>query len=404
MAAAERISKKSILYVTSDWASLHSFLYARPGSTTGMPSFFKPLIKLSELEYRVNVVILGRKNLALSRVSSIISGVTFYYAPCSSGGTWPKITALIAWVGLAIKIARREHVGFVYGHGSHAWLGLLLGLILRVPAAARIYGTGPVDHLYRENKLLCSLRMLVGGTGLWLTSNLPSRFCFITNDGSLGPKLIEKASLFKDIKFHHKPVGKDSKRRPKSPYRRRNEIIVPGRLVSKKNIHEAVEILHLLRLRGIDVIMLSMGALTDATYLKFVRSLIDDYGLEDRFIISGLIEQKVLHGHMKHAVCMLSLQSASNAGNALFESLSNGCPVVSKPDRFLDEVDPEGAIVLRGHAFDAIVDHIVRLTLDMDYWKSIKEKSFELTERSLSDWQERIKFEIDLIERELDFS
>jgi glycosyltransferase involved in cell wall biosynthesis len=158
-----------------------------------------------------------------------------------------------------------------------------------------------------------------------------------------------------------------------------------GRLVEKKGYLDQLLIYRDLRKRGIAFRARIIG---DGPLMKVMKSLIEDYGLQDRVQLVGKIPHEDVQEHYEWADLFLFTGVIASNGdrnglaNVIPEALSRGIPVITTPDAGILEnfKDKEELLILPLHPITEWVDAIKTLIADKNLRQSLAQKGRLWTE------------------------
>ncbi len=134
------------------------------------------------------------------------------------------------------------------------------------------------------------------------------------------------------------PSPPPSQRRPASG------LLYVGRDAPYKNIVGCVETVAALRRLGVDAILTIVGE-PDPRYPE-VREAIQRFGLEDRVVITGHVDEEQLAGLYRDATIFLFLSRYEGFGLPPLEAMARGVPVVASDRTSMPEVLGDAALMV----------------------------------------------------------
>lgn len=123
-----------------------------------------------------------------------------------------------------------------------------------------------------------------------------------------------------------------------------------GNLRIEKNYPRQVEVMHLLKQRGVNIKWLCVGSTTDKSVVGQVERLIEQYSLQNDFILCGVDDNP--YKYMKHATAVMVLSDYESWSLVISEAKLLGTPVIATNTSGAQEqlVDGENGIIVE---FDA---------------------------------------------------
>lgn len=123
-----------------------------------------------------------------------------------------------------------------------------------------------------------------------------------------------------------------------------------GNLRFEKNYPRQVEVMHLLKQRGANVKWLCVGSTTNKSVVEQVEQLIEQYSLQNDFILCGVDDNP--YKYMKHATAVMVLSDHESWSLVISEAKLLGIPVIATDTSGAQEqlVDGENGIIVE---FDA---------------------------------------------------
>ena len=144
-----------------------------------------------------------------------------------------------------------------------------------------------------------------------------------------------------------------------------------GNLRPEKNYIRQVEVMKLLSDRGISIRWLCVGSTVNETVYREVKEKIEEYHLEEKFILCGADENP--YKYMKNATAVMVLSDHESWALVITEAMILGIPVIATNTSGAQEqlIDGETGIVTSFEAID-IADRTEKLLKDDNLQKKIR--------------------------------
>lgn len=398
-----------ILYVTGLWRGLRTILYEGQTEEMGMPAFMKPLKKLLGDGHEVDIFLIHKfdkypeYNIKVSWISEKNIIDTYKWDLSLKGrfvndyNVYKKTKELL----------KQKKYDIVYGHGdtspAAAWAARKTG----VPYGQRIYGSFLESHIRKYGKLVGSNRLI---HDKWMFKNKQD-FVLITNDGTKGDRTYEILNFGKkkpsDMYFWVNGVDPVTDYDPNDNYGidtssfDLNEpfIFYFARFQPEKGQLNAIEVLNILKEKGIKIKLVFGGQFSRSNYADLVKQKASEYGLEEQTVFLGQINKEQINALSKKAMVSAFFYYASNMGNCFHEVFSAGGLVLSYNDGSLDDyiVDGEtGFLVNNNEEAAEIVEKIYTKKIDAE---KIRQNAITCSRQKMKSWDERVNEEIALLEK-----
>ena len=399
---------KKILYVAPLVAGFQDILEGSLESK-GLPSFILPLKKIQELEgYKVEIVLISNFNKPYNIQVDWISNDNIVGNINNDLATnniimkiLRKVKSSVQVIRLLLKLTRENKYEVIYCHGKAAVWGNVISIIRKIPCAYRVYGTVWLyDDLQKYGKFITSLKNPI----YTMIFKLPKKYLMITDDGSQGDKVYKsmKPKLSK-YPFHflingvdHQQIDRiDASAIPKDT----QYIFHAGRIDQIKRQDRNIKILKELRERGYNIKLFLAGHFDiNSEYYKALNEKIQEYNLQEYIYFLGAIEREQLKAYAYYSICTLLMGDVSNTGNVFYEVFSTGGIVVGLDGaglRIFINNNENGFLVDDNEAAVCTIEKLINA--DDEYLKSIRYKAIETSKKNLSNWDERVEKEIELL-------
>lgn len=161
-------------------------------------------------------------------------------------------------------------------------------------------------------------------------------------------------------------------------------IITCANVRPEKNFCRQIEVMHLLKTRGIDFKWINIGAQADINELRRVRDLIQKYHLENDFILLGTRGNP--YKYMKQATAVAVLSDYESWSMVITEAKILGVPVIAtKTSGALEQIDDRVTGLLTEFDVKDIANKLEELLLDNELQLHIRNniRNFDNTENIL---------------------
>src|SRR5690606_34669145 len=268
-----------ILYVSMLWFGFRGLILGGEREPRGMPGFIRPLKRLLELGYRVDMVLGAPPDSGELNVrADWLAPVSIELVPWSGRGLERLRSPLRLWRATRRALARAPY-DFVYGQENCGVLGCLAARRAGIPCGQRIYGTQYLQEILSKSRL----RLLRDHPLEYLSWTTGKDFLLCTDDGSGGDLAQRHLCPDPPYAFHFWRNGIDlefvraAEAAPVFPH---PFLFFPARVVPWKNHLAGVEILRELHALGHgDVHLLFCGQISNPAYWERVMQAAKDAAL-----------------------------------------------------------------------------------------------------------------------------
>lgn len=164
------------------------------------------------------------------------------------------------------------------------------------------------------------------------------------------------------------PPEPQSQRRPASGPR----LLYVGRDAPYKNIVGCVETVAALRRSGVDAVLTIVGE-PDPRYPE-VGQAIQRFGLEDRVVVTGHVDEETLQKLYRDASVFLFLSRYEGFGLPPLEAMARGVPVVASDRSSMPEVLGDAALLVDPDDIQAAASAVCRILDDPGFSRDLSER------------------------------
>lgn len=377
-----------VLYVTNFWSGFSDVLKNPLSEPKGMPGFNLPLKKLVEEGVQVDFVIVSYQD------QSIDNAVP-----------WLQTAKMHFFNGLGFKNLYRLHniiasngYDFVYGHGCKpAFWANVFSNIYKIPCGVRLYGTFMITVI-QEN----IFSAFVKHPYEFAIYNLPKKFLLVTDDGTKGDEVCSRFNLLNSsYDFHFWVNGIDVKY-PEASFQPNEDfhapfLFCPARFDRWKRQDMAIDIVKVLKSRGVIIQLVLCGHYFDKTYVSDLTKKIEENEVGELVTLQESMPKNDLYRRMVEATAMLFCYDFSNFGNVLIEACSLGALSIVRNDGSCDRVIINGETGILFDSIEQAADSIQAVINDQICSTSIRRDCKKLAAEIFMSWDQRILSEINLV-------
>jgi glycosyltransferase involved in cell wall biosynthesis len=317
-----------ILYVTGSWRGIKNILFEGQTEGMGMPAFVKPLKALLEAGNQVDIILIHKfdkfpeYNIKVNWIKPENIKATLKW----EFGLKGRLTNDIKVRKLTENIISNGKYDFVYGHGSSSQAAARAAMKYKVPYGQRIYGSFLYSYIEKYGSILGSIRMF---HDYKMFTNRQA-FTLITNDGTKGDityNLVNSGSGKSDMYFwlngidHMQELTDDQLNSYKNGLTDKPFLFHFARIQSVKGQDKAIELLNLLRKRGIDINLVFGGQCSDPDFKIYLEKKIKEYSLEDNVKFLGQVTRDEINALAKLSIASVLFYYSSSLGNCFHELL-----------------------------------------------------------------------------------
>lgn len=397
----------NILYVTSCWTALIDVLYNGQETINGMPAFTLVLKRLVEEGHSVDIIFYDHfpedSNRPLNIQLPWLKKVHILNRiQVAKREKWAKPLfefRLYREIRKAVKDAcRSRRYDIIYGHGHFAEAANSIAKKQGIPFGVRRYGDSFLNWI-REKGLFYSI---LSEPVNYLCYKRKKAFVIATNDGSQVDKAVQMLNKRKtpyDFYFWlngspREQIPPQSVDVPGSPF-----LLYVARFVKSKQPHLAVELLNILKERGVTLPLLYAGQKDSPDVFQHVFELAEKYGLSPQVKYLGTLTKAEIMAYSQHATTCLSFYTPCNLGNVFIEYLTSGGVVLSLNDGSLDGIIQNAENGFLVNTMEEAADVVQRLLEKPEEWKQVKERAQKTASETFKSWDERIDDEVRLLEK-----
>jgi glycosyltransferase involved in cell wall biosynthesis len=406
--------KLTIYFLSNDWAGLHDMFETENwDAMAGVPLVPLYWLKLADKGHRVHVFVWGgfkhKKDFTLKGIHFHRRCIPAWTGSRANRGfmAYLKIRWLILQFKCLItvfKLSRVDRPDIIYSyHTSFVAIGQLLSKFLHVPHVAHFWGTWLGHYLFKV-PWYKRLRAL----GSILAFKVPVDLLIISNDGTLGDKVVERLKIPKErFRFWldgtspdvYQPGIDKAKLKCSIGLKPSDKMIFQAaRLDTWKRIDRAIAAMPTVIKRVPDARLVIAG---DGPLRADLEKQAGDLGVTDYIRFLGFIpHNQVLKLH-NTADLFLTVQDLTNLGNQIFEAFHSGTCVVAynigaTTDVMIDEVT---GILLEKEDLPRLGDVIADLLLDDKRRQQLAQGALDFAKENIWTWDERIEAELEEIKK-----
>lgn len=163
---------------------------------------------------------------------------------------------------------------------------------------------------------------------------------------------------------------------------KRLNIFSSGVFFPYRNYETLVNVIEKIVKSGMDVHLDIMGSTDrDKDYSNYIKKMISDKQLNDYITIWGQVDDEKYVELHDNADIFIFININQSWGLAVFEAMSCGLPVIVSDSVGAIEIlnDRENAIILDPKNIEEIINEIIKLKEDKDYYKKISNNAYEIT-------------------------
>lgn len=300
------------------------------------------------------------------------------------------------------RVIKTKNYDFVYGQGPTSDIVADIFYKNHIPFATRRFGDQYYNMIKQKGLLYASLSYPFE----YISFKAKKEFMLCTNDGSGLDKAYNLIWMNKNspYKFYHMLNGVDkisglqkTETNNSNPF-----LLYVARVTDWKRQDMAIELVYKLKKRGVFIDLLIAGQYDiQSEYYKHLIDLIKKYELTKQVKIIGVIDKERIYKLSSEAVACLSLYDICNLGNSLLEYMAAGGLVISRNDGSLDEIVKNNENGFLVNNIDEAVNIVEDLVSNTIVGETIKMRSKKMSDEKILSWDDRVDFEIKLIERTL---
>lgn len=394
-----------ILIVTRIYSAMVDSIRIKQWQPKGMPAYYKLLEALDKTSNMdIDAVCLGKNVYNGIDREDVFKfpglKINFHVIPYR-----PLNSVFQFWhcLGLVLK----NDYDLIYVDRGHVAFGAVFALFFRKKVVVRFLGIGSLI------KRMSGLKKWFKYPAMYLSYKAPFRYVIYSKDGS-GCRYFHRRYMNKKVPYEILLNGVDKicsniKNsdfiRAKYGIPEKNKIVLfLGRLTKEKGAHLFVKTLSALYETNHNFFALIVG---DGPLREHLEKEVKEKNLADSIKFEGGVEHNVVYDYYDGADIFVSLNSRANLCNTILEAINAGkCIVTFKKDE-IDHTDEDTESMLFGNAvlinkrdviteLPAVLDELLN---DENKIKELSRKTQILSGKSLPSWQERINYEIELLQR-----
>lgn len=313
---------------------------------------------------------------------------------------WPVYVIIATIKGLQLCKIFRPNV--VYGHLLYgAPVAWIIGRIWRIPNITRMYGTFLFPWVSSTWGRIIKIEDV-------LAFKIPCSYLILTDDGTRGAECAALLGVPKErVKFWRNGVNKDmydpscdkdAFKDCLSIPRHDKVILAVSRLVRWKRVDRLVTAMPKVVEQYPSTTAVIVG---DGEERCNLERLCRELGIQGHVRFVGLIPQDEVARFLNAADIFVSLYDLSNVGNPLLEALCCGKCIVSINNGGTGEINRNGevALLLDETGLEALPEALVDLLRDDKRRENLGGAARNYALKYLQSWPERIRMEVELIER-----
>lgn len=407
--------KKLTVYVLSvDWDGLHEMFETKNwDSLAGVPLVPLYWVKLAEKGHNVHVFVWGDFE---SKEDFMLKGVHFHRgripAWSTSGVKRRSYMAFlkIAWFLLQLKsfhavrkVAQTDPPDIIYSYSTtFVPIGHVLSRLLKIPHAVHLWGTW-LGHVLFNLPWYKRLKMLGGILAL----KFPLDLLIISNDGTLGDKVVERLKFPKErFRFWLDGTSPDIYQ-PEMDFAAVKSsvglkptdkmILHVARLDYWKRIDRTIAALPTIIERVPDARLVVAG---DGILRKELEKQAQDLGVSEYVRFLGSVpHHEVLKLH-NTADIFITVQDLTNLGNQTMEALHSGTCVIAYDIGATSDVMVDGVTgrLLKEEELSSLGDVISELLLDDTRRRELAQGALDFARKNIWSWDQRINAELAVIQ------
>ncbi|WP_286760816.1 glycosyltransferase family 4 protein [Salegentibacter sp. UBA1130] len=232
-------------------------------------------------------------------------------------------------------------------------------------------------------------------------------FAIMTNDGTKGDKFLEKIGYPKEKIFFLKngiETSFEVDHQLKTSFLEKHKIpensllfLTVSRLASWKRVEKAILLIAELNKIHENVYLIIIG---DGEERHNLENLAKKTGIDEIVIFTGAVSREKLPTYYDLAGFFLSFYEFSNAGNPLFEAMLHGKCIITLNNGDTGKfIDDQSAVLLDEENQETILERTLEIMNNSTRKKKISQDAKKTLRKNFQSWNERIDYEIDLIEK-----
>lgn len=395
----KELDVSEILILTNIWTGAAPFFYDGKVISTGMPAFYNVFINLLEDKRisRIHILI-WQPNEEIRLPEKYVEKIKYYIIPKCKSSFTNNLKIIYKSIVIGRKIVRKnDKIKNIIGFGSLGGITSIIGRLVKIPDFRRIYGTFLINEINNSKSSIFLRHPLE-----YITFASKGKGLLVTNDGTKGDIVFKKLGN-KSLPFYFPLNGVDKliiQNIEQPAFNLESEyMIYVARLDPWKRQHLLLLALAELQNKGYDFPKTYIiGAIFDTNYVDKLINIIKDNNLSDKVeVIYGMPIRQV-HYMLFHSKLTFSLYHTSNLGNVFIEAMQLGVPTIAINDTgSLDLIEENAYFELKNDEVSEISKAIITLLSDNEKLLSLKNNAIQFANNTLSSWDERIKYEIDLM-------
>lgn len=304
---------------------------------------------------------------------------------------------LLCFLYVGIKICRKHKPDVIYAHTPHTSLpAFILSKIFGAKYVLRLYGVSYVK----------SIRFKVSYMFLYLAFALKSDMYILTNDGTEADKAALSFGVPQEkIYFLKNGIDKGWSTRAIDPNLKKQLapngekiLLSVSRLANWKQVDWIIDIFGKLLKIDTNIRLIIVG---DGPEKKYLKQLSIDLKIDDYVSFVGSQLQANIFNYMNAADAFVSMNALSSLSNPVFEAMICGLPVIALNRGTTSELikNGENGILIEDDRLGELPQIINNLLKNNEERKRIAENGRKTILEQWPSWEERVKTEVDLVER-----
>lgn len=285
-----------------------------------------------------------------------VDGVEYYFLNKSIAKI--PFLRLIARIPKMINICKKEKIDFLicYHLTSYGFVGFIVSVLLRISLSVHFLGKD-IDELCHKP--------LLGAMLLEYASTID----ILTVQGSNSKKFLETKGL---RRIHIIPTGCDLRKfQPVNDIKKDFDLIFVGRLGTEKRIDRFVDIVNIIRDKGINVTAVVVGTGPEE---KRLLALIAKLDLRQHINYVGWTNN--VSGYLERSRIFLLTSDSDQLPSALIEAMAMGLvPVASNVGNVSDVVTPDNGFLIERNDTVAFADVTISLLKDSNTYNRMSEQA-----------------------------
>jgi glycosyltransferase involved in cell wall biosynthesis len=316
------------------------------------------------------------------------------------------ILTILFSFGFHTRLLRSIQPAFIYQMGYNILLGYLLGRCFGYPLVYRLFGTGLWKYLDSAGCIKLNLWERFRSIPERFIYRHPGNLIVMSNDGTRGDKVMKAFGVPSErTLFVMNGVGYKGQRKS-------NLNIREG---LGENTFLAVTVTRLVGWKGVDRTIkafpravkkdprLRLAIVGDGVERKNLEQMVENLGMGRYINFYGSIPHDMVIETIRQADVLVSTQYVTNRSNCTLEAVMANRPVVSLDDGSLDGFlqNMEDSLLVDPEKIDQeLPDALVRLAGDRKLYEKLK-KGIKKTHSQMRTWNERIRYELEVIENRI---